>query len=200
MKPLSRTLIQLNLATRKHHAMADGLWLGLMVPSVRKSDYLRQLVTVYGFEAPLEAALRYTPGLNALVDLRAHGRTGLLVQDLMRLGVGPGRIAGLAQRFTTFSSSAEALGWMYVVERATLLHGGARRFLTARLPELTTASSYLSAYDGVTGDRWSDLGGALDAVAATPAGKRQLLRAADQGYEALAEWFCVRPAVESVGA
>jgi len=200
MKPLSRTLIQLNLATRERHPTADGLWLELMVPGVRKSDYIRQLIMVYGFEAPLEAALRYTPGLNALVDLRAHSRAGLLVQDLMRLGIGPSRIAGLAQRFTTFSSPAEALGWMYVVERATLLHGSVRRFLNARLMELSSASSYLSAYDGVTGDRWSDLGGALDAVAATPAGKRQLLRAADLGYEALAQWFCVRPTIESVGA
>lgn len=180
--------------------MADGLWLSLMVPGVRRSNYIRQLVMVYGFEAPLEAALRYTPGLNALVDLRAHARTGLLVQDLMRLGIGPSRIAGLSQRFTTFASPAEALGWMYVVERATLIHGGARRFLTAHMPELSSASSYLSAYDGVTGDRWSDLGGALDAVAATPAGKRLLLRAADQGYEALAQWFCMRPTIESVGA
>lgn len=179
--------------------MADAQWLGLMVPSVRKPDYTRQLIAVYGFEAPLEAALRYTPGLNSLVDLRAHARTGLLVQDLMRLGVGPGRIAGLPQRFTMFSSPAEALGWMYVIERATLLHGSARRFLTSHLSELVSASSYLAAYDGVTGDRWSDLGGALDAVAATPAGKRQLLRAADQGYEALAQWFCFRPAIESVG-
>jgi hypothetical protein len=119
MQRLSRMLIQLNLATRDHHVAADAPWLELLVPTVTKRQYIDHLIRVYGFEAPLEAALHYTPGLSALVDLRSRVRSGLIVQDLMRLGMSPGRIAGLGQRFVTFSSTIEALGWMYVAERAT---------------------------------------------------------------------------------
>src|SRR5262249_15136301 len=168
MQRLSQTLIQLNLATREHHVAADAPWLELLVPTVTKRQYIEHLIKVYGFEAPLEAALHYTPGLSALVDLRSRVRSGLIVQDLMRLGMGPGRTAALGQRFVTFSSTIEALAWMYVAERAPLLHGAIRRYLTLRIPELACASNYLSAYDGVAGDRWSDLGNALEIISHVP--------------------------------
>src|SRR5262249_47761044 len=137
----------------------------------------------------LEAAFHYTPGLNALVDLRPRVRSGLIVQDLMRLGLRAGRIATLAPRFMTFSSTIEALGWVYVAERATLLHGAVRRYLTLHVPDLDGATSYLSAYDGVAGDRWSNLGHALETVAHAPPAKDQLVRAANQGFLAFCEWF-----------
>jgi len=200
MQRLSRTLIQLNLATREQHLAADAAWLDLMVPIVRKHDYVQHLVQVYGFEAPLEAALRYTPGLSALVDLRPRLRAGLIVQDLMRLGLTPGRIAALPQRFTTFSAPAEALGWMYVAERTTLLHGSLRRYLSLHIPEVAAASSYLSVYDGVVGQRWSDLGEALDAVAYLPSVKHRLVRAAIHAFEALRGWFQDSTTQLSVGA
>jgi heme oxygenase len=199
MQQLSRTLIQLNLATREHHVAADAPWLELLVPTVTRRQYIEHLITVYGLEAPLEAALRYTPGLSTLVDLRSRLRSGLIVQDLMRLGLGAGRIAALGQRFVTFSSEIEALGWMYVAERATLLHGAVRRYLTLRIPDIGIATSYLSAYDGVAGDRWSDLGNALQTVARTPSVQHQLARAANQGFLAFCEWFDGGTALLSVG-
>jgi len=199
MEQLSRTIIQLNLATREHHVAADAPWLELLVPAVTRRQYIEHLIKVYGFEAPLEAALRYTPGLSALVDLRSRLRSGLIVQDLMRLGLGAGRIAALRQRFVTFSSTVEALGWMYVAERATLLHGAVRRYLTLRVPELGHATSYLSAYDGVAGDRWSDLGNALQTVARAPSAQSQLVRAANQGFLAFCEWFDGGTVLRSVG-
>ena len=199
MQPFSRTLIQLNLATQEHHVAADAPSLELMVPTVTRRQYVEHLIKVYGFEAPLEAALHYTPGLSALVDLRSRVRSGLIVQDLMRLGMGAGRIAALGQRFITFSSTIEALGWMYVAERATLLHGAVRRYLTLRVPELGGATSYLSAYDGVAGDRWSELGNALESVTHAPPAKPQLIRAANQGFLAFCEWFDGGTALLSVG-
>ena len=199
MQRLSRTLIHLNVVTREHHAAADVPWLRLMVPTVGRHAYLSHLIKVYGFEAPLEAAFRYTPGLSALVDLRVRTRAGLVVQDLMRLGLSPARIAQLEQRFVTFSSAAEALGWMYVAERSTLLHGAVRRYLAQHVPEVADATRYLSAYDGVAGARWADLGDALDATAQIPSVKRQLIRAAHQGFPALCEWHQDGVALRSVG-
>ncbi len=189
MQRLSRTVIQLNMATQSHHVEADTPWLNLMVPDVSAHRYRMHLLRVYGFEAPLEAAFRYTPGLSAVVDLRSRMRSGLLAQDLMRLGMSASRLADVPQRFTTFSGPAEALGWMYVIERATLLHGGIRRYLLQHLPGAEDATSYLAAYDGAAGMRWSELGSAFDAVAPSPTVVRQLLRAANAGFRAVCDWF-----------
>ncbi|HZJ65141.1 MAG TPA: biliverdin-producing heme oxygenase [Kofleriaceae bacterium] len=186
---LSRTLLQLNIATRRHHDAADAPWLDLMVPSVDAHDYVEHLVKIYGFEAPLESALRYTPGLSTLIDLRSRTRTGLLAQDLMRLGMSASQIAKLPQRFIAFSDAVDALGWMYVVERSALRHGGVLRYLLERLPEIHHASSYLAAYDAATGNRWSELGTALDSVGDSASVVHQLARAANQGFQALRDWF-----------
>jgi len=199
MQRLSRTLIQLNLATREFHTRADSGWLDLRAPAVGKQRYIDQLIKVYGFEAPLEAALRYTPGVTALVDLRPRMRTGLIVQDLMRLGMTPGRIAALPQRFLSFATAAEALGWMYVAERATLIHGSIRRYLTVRIPDAARASAYLSAYDGVAAQRWSDFGTALETIAQEAAVRRELLRAAMDGFAALCAWLTTGENYSAVG-
>jgi heme oxygenase len=192
---LSRTLIRLNIATRAHHAAADEPWLDLMVPTVEKDAYTAHLIEVYGFEAPLEAAFRYTPGLTSLIDLRARMRTGLLAQDLLRLGMTASQIAQLPQRFATFASAGEALGWMYVIERSTLLHGSVRRYLMTRLPDLACATSYLSAYDGSASARWAELGDAFDALAQTPTMTQACVRAAHQAFRAQREWFQNRDAM-----
>lgn len=186
---LSRTLLQLNIATRKHHDAADAPWFSLMVPSVDPAQYVDHLVRIYGFEAPLESALRYTPGLNALIDLRARTRTGLLAQDLMRLGMSASQIARLPQRFIAFSDACDALGWMYVVERSALRHGGVLRYLVEHIPEINRATSYLAAYDAATGNRWSELGAALDNVGESTEAVHQIARAANQGFQALGDWF-----------
>lgn len=186
---LSRTLLQLNIATRKQHDAADAPWLDLMVPSVDQRRYIEHLIRIYGFEAPLDSALRYTPGLCTLIDLRARTRTGLLAQDLMRLGMSASQIANLPQRFVAFSDICDALGWMYVVERSALRHGGVLRYLMEHIPEINRASSYLAAYDAATGNRWSELGSALDQVGQSVAAIHQITRAANQGFQALRDWF-----------
>jgi heme oxygenase len=186
---MSRTLLQLNIATRKHHDAADAPWLDLMVPSVDQRHYIEHLIRIYGFEAPLDSALRYTPGLTTMIDLRSRTRTGLLAQDLMRLGMSASQIARLSQRFIAFGDTCEALGWMYVVERSALRHGGVLRYLVEHIPEINRASSYLAAYDAATGNRWSELGAALDAVGQSVAAVHQIARAANQGFQALRDWF-----------
>ena len=200
MQRLSRTVIQLNMATRAHHVEADTPWLDLLVPTVGRHRYLSHLLKVYGFEAPLEAAFRYTPGVGALVDLRARMRSGLIAQDLIRLGVSAARLADLPQRFITFAGPAEALGWMYVIERATLLHGGVRRYLTQHIPGAGEATSYLAAYEGSVGQRWSELGSAFDAISPSPTVTRQIVSAAHAGFRALCEWFRADQAPQLAGA
>jgi heme oxygenase len=90
-------LTRLNLETRAQHPEADALWVGLLTPELTLDQYSATLVAAYGFEAPVEAALALTPGVNQALPLRPRARTGLLVQDLLTLGFSPAAVARLPQ-------------------------------------------------------------------------------------------------------
>lgn len=181
-------LARLDQETRDQHAEVDVYWLDLMASGVTREQYRSLLVRLYGFEAPLESALAYTPHL-VVADRRERTLSGLLAQDLLALGLSPSKIARLPQcSLAPFRDPAEALGWMYVVERATLLHDAVRRYLEGRLPA-TAAFGYLSAYEGVAGSRWHELGRVIDEVARLPTAPEHILSATRRAFACQREWF-----------
>src|SRR5262245_47729258 len=95
LQPLSM-LNRLDMETSAYHAEVDAYWLDLLSADVTRDQYRRQLVRVYGFEAPLESSLAYTPHL-VIADRRERQRSGLIAQDLLALGVTPSMITALAQ-------------------------------------------------------------------------------------------------------
>lgn len=139
--------MRINMETRVHHSEADAPWLDLIAREPTRFRYTAHLVATYGFEAPIEASLALTPRLVDIVHLRQRSRTGAIVQDLLALGLTPSKIARLPQcsQIEPFLDPAEALGWLYVVERATLLHDTLLRNLHERMPDISTWH-YLSAY------------------------------------------------------
>lgn len=186
----SHMLTRLNLETRSLHPDADALWVELLSIEPSAEDYGRSLVAAYGFEAPVEAALALTRGVGAVVSLRARSRSGMIVQDLLTLGFTPSRIARLPQcsQIVQFRDVPEALGWMYVCERATLLHETVKRHLRAALRSMH-AWTYLSAYDGQTGLRWQELGQALDQIAVTQDIEDQIIAAARDAFAMQRHWL-----------
>lgn len=171
MKPVvvekaAAALLRLDLETQSHHATADQAWLSLVGHDLTKWQYLRRLVAVYGFEAPLESALAYTPSLPLLIDLRRRQRAGYIAQDLLALGLSASEIAELPQcvPMAPFGGVLEALGWLYVSERGTLLHDRIRTRVLEAMPDLVHATSYLSAYEGMVRARWQELGSVIDRV------------------------------------
>ena len=183
-------LARLNAVTHPHHASADASWLALLRTDVGRMDYMRQLVVTYGFEAPLESALSYTRGLAGLLNLRARSRCGLLVQDLLALGHTPADVTGLPQCFsiTAFEDIAEALGWLYVVERASLHHEPIRRNVTLRGPAARNATSYLTACGSIAGARWQAFGRALDTHATSDTIAERIVAATEHAYRRLYDW------------
>lgn len=180
----------LDMETRDHHADVDRYWLDLMASGVTREQYRAHLVRVYGFEAPLESALAYTPHL-VIADRRERTRSGLIAQDLLALGTTPHRIAALPQcpNIGPFSDPPEALGWKYVIERPTQLHSAIKRNVVSRLADIAHACSYLSAHDGIAAARWQQFGLLLDDVAKRPDGKERLIGAAKQAFTAMTGWF-----------
>jgi heme oxygenase len=190
MDSAATTLLRLNLETQSHHAAADQLWAPLLAPTITKWQYVARLALVYGFEAPLEAALAYTPNLRLAIDLRSRIRAGLVAQDLITLGLSPSEVAGLPQCFpmAPFGSPIEALGWLYVSERTTLQHDAVMKNVVGRLPETAKATAYLSVYDGIVGLRWQELGATFDRFVRTDRAMDDLIAGARAGFRCLATW------------
>lgn len=192
MRQLSKTLVRLNVDTRAYHAEADGPWLGLVVANhaPTRVHYIEHLVTCYGFDAPLEAALQYTPHLCGFIDLHPRFRAGFIAEDLLNLGVPPADIAGIEQAMIApFASVAEALGWLYVHQRSTLLHESVRTELLERMPELSFATTYLRRNAGRIGLLWEELGEAMDRVARTEHIEDRIVAAALEASRAAIHWY-----------
>ena len=184
----SAMLARLDAATRDHHAEVDAYWLDLMAQGVTEDQYSSQLVRLYGFEAPLESALAYTPGFS-VADRRDLTRSGLIVQDLIALGMKAAAASRLPQsNIAPFANAQEALGWWYVSERQSQLYNSIKRHVIARIPRLANACSFLGSYDGVAAARWQHLGSVLDAHA-WKHGDDAILTAASAAFAHTLQWF-----------
>ena len=187
MRQLANVLVHLNVETCAHHGVVDAFWLA---PMTSQADYMQRLVRAYGFEAPLEAAIAYTPNLGDVLDLAPRFRAGLIAQDLMTLGLEPWQVSAIPQHMVApFATAGEAIGWLYVHQRATLAHDAARREVLSRLPRLAPATSYLGAYAGTAGVHWDDFGMSLDRVAATVEAPQRIVSAAQEALRAAMKWF-----------
>jgi heme oxygenase len=183
--------MRLNMATRHWHADVDDPWLDLLRPHVTRADYLAQLVRAYGFVAPFESACKYTPNLSRVLDFRQLTRAGLIAQDLLALGLTPSQVATIPQchDIITFAHVPEALGWLYVVERSTLLQDGIRSHLIESLPDVGHACAFLSIHDGRVNDHWETFGRILDRAGAKPEHANQIHAAAHAGFDTAKHWF-----------
>ncbi len=154
-----------------------------------RETYKSQLTCTYGFEAPIESALAYTPNL-LVPDRRERTRSGLIAQDLLALGVPPAAVTALPQcDVQQFKDPVEALGWKYVVERPTQLHSAIKRNLLGRMSEAANACSYLSACEGVAAARWRQLGMLLDEVANKHNAGDKIVEAARTAFACMAAWY-----------
>ena len=183
---------RLNQETAPYHTDTDADLDPLFRPDTSASTYMLYLMRVYGFEAPLESSLSMTPGLELLIDVRARARSGAIAKDLLHLGLRPNQLAELPLCLTVpqFRGAAEALGWMFVVERACLTHSVIKNHLATRMPaEIEKASEYLSSYAGIVGTRWRELGQTLDRVAHHPAIADRIVHAAGDAFRCQRRWI-----------
>ncbi len=186
----SLVLARLDRETRQRQASADNDRLLLMTSSATPELYRNFLVRVFGFEAAVETMLHMTPGLDDVVDLRSRAHVRLLKSDLAALAVTSVAHLPRCRSVVPFACHADALGWMYVVERNVLLHGVLRRHLASRLPEqLASAGAYLTGNERALGARLRELGEALDAIARAPGMADRVVAAAHAAFRSQRHWF-----------
>ncbi|MBA3394346.1 MAG: biliverdin-producing heme oxygenase [Deltaproteobacteria bacterium] len=184
-------LVRIALETRHHHTQADEDRLTLM-DACSPAEYRAFLARTYGFESVVEAAMVGIPGpVGALVASRA--KTALLRQDLEALGVKPAELDQLPRCTTVkvIATPSQALGYLFVLERHTLLAGLIRRQLARRLPaEIKAASRYLAAYGGSPGLHLRQLGDALGAQARIAANApSRIVTAANEVFRSQRQWY-----------
>lgn len=88
-----------------------------------------------------------------------------------------------------FRDVGEALGWLYVIERSTLLQSGLKRHLVEKLPDAARAFAYLSAYEGHVNDHWLAFGHMLDRAAAELDIEASILIAAEEAFAHTKQWL-----------
>ena len=138
-------LARLGSLTASYHSTADSQRLAVLdVGSV--AQYRAFLERIYGFESAVELCASAIP-LVADAASGARARIGRLHQDLLALGLTESWIANLPHAFVAGGTASEALGYLFVVERHTLLAGLIRRTLAPRLRDaFPHARAYFDAH------------------------------------------------------
>lgn len=173
--------------TRTWHTRADAAVEELLT-DVTMTSYRRLLATTLGFEAPLEAALAYTPSISGLFEV--HHRSGYLVHDLLSLGMRPLEISLLPQAtIMPFNDAPSAAGWLYVYERFRLQHPALSTRIKSALPEARSATQYLCSDDIQVTKNWNAFVGTLEALADERNARIPIRDAAVEAFEAQLAWI-----------
>jgi heme oxygenase len=172
--------------TQDRHAAADGDRLAIMErPTIER--YRAYLGQIYCFEAPIEAALLATDGADRRI-LRTHLKSHRLLADLDALGF-PTREARPVE-VTPFETPVDALAWLWVLHRNTLLHGLIHRYVAGKLPEtVTVAGAYLSSFEGQAGALMRELGDTLDHAIRRASLAERVVRAAKDAFRMQRQWY-----------
>jgi heme oxygenase len=191
----SWTLGHLAQQTQQHHAAADGDRLSILdTPTV--GPYRRYLAQIYCFEAPIERACIATDGIpNGL--LRTHLKTARLAADLDALGFD--MYDAVPREPPRFEDRLDALAWLWVLHRNTLLHGLVYRSLRDTLgAQVIAGGSYLCAFESRAGALMRELGEVLDAAANRVSAAERIVASAKNAFRVQRQWYsCERLATRA---
>lgn len=181
-------LLRLALETAPHQHAADDDRLAVM-EAKSLDDYRTWLTAVYGFELKVEQAIARVVELDTAM-LRERLKMGRLREDLASLGLSPTQISRLPTASNvTLASGPQALGWMFVLERQSLMNGVIMRHLLHELGDsVRNASRYLSAYGEHPGLKFRELGALLNASAKRHSASG-IIAAAHDAFRAQRQWY-----------
>lgn len=183
---LRPVLRELKHGTADLHEEAER-YVRILDGDARIDDYVRYLSAMYGYHAPIEAALLASAPL-AAVYFDAPGRcvkAHWMRADLAALGH-PGEPAW-CRDVPAPSTLARALGIAYVLEGSTL--GG--RFILSKLPPALAAlpARYLEGYGPDTGMRWRAFGDIVTRALRSPLDEASAVHAARETFSLLISWL-----------
>lgn len=181
-------LARLGSLTATYHPTADAQRLAVL-DVAGAAQYRAFLERIYGFESAVELCASSLPVV-ADAASGARARIGRLHQDLLALGLTEVYIASLPQALVVGHTAAEALGYLFVTERHTLLAGLIRRSLQPRLHDtFPHARAYFDAHtDG--GKHLREFGEAVTgSLTRKEARPDAILAAARRAFDSQQQWY-----------
>jgi heme oxygenase len=115
----------------------------------------------------------------------------LIEDDLQTLGMKQVEIQSIPQCMWIpwFDAPWSALGWAYVVERATLEHPGLFRHVATVLPgEAAFSATYLKTYASSTHEMWQSFAQGLELASAIPQHLDLIVDGAQAAYRSFRRW------------
>ncbi|ADV68775.1 biliverdin-producing heme oxygenase [Deinococcus maricopensis] len=180
----------LKARTQAQHDRVEAL-IPLMADPLPPGQYAWTLARLYGLYVPLDAALLRVR-LPDSFEYGARRKLDALHADLTALGVPPGTLP-LAPA-PAWSSTAHALGALYVLEGATLGGQLISRHLGRQLGlSAARGAAFFASYGPDLGRMWRAFGAALEAHVAAHGGHEDVVRGAEQTFGAFEAWLSAPP-------
>ena len=172
---------------RLHHLPAFA---ALAAGTLDRDGYVALLGRLYGFHAPIEAALATAlGGERGALAPAGWRRADLLRADLRHLGAGDGGPLPMLAP-PALPSRAAAIGWLYVVEGSTLGGRVLARALDRLLPEGSAdGRRFLGAGQAPDHPRWAAIGVEIDRCGASPPELDRMIAAAHECFARFDLWF-----------
>ena len=155
----------------------------VLEPTVEEAeDYVRHMCDLYGFIATIAPPL----GASDFASARIHERAAAIVEELLAWGMAEENVAELARTANGYGpnvvwTEAEALGWLFVVERALLQAARVR----CALGDIAGVQDDEPPSER---DAWLELGRHMTSVITSPREMQMLEAAALEGFNALEDW------------
>ena len=183
-------LVRIGLETRQHHADADADRLAIMEVA-DENEYRDLLARIYGFEAAIENEVEQLPAQDRLI-LNTHSKQDRLHADLLGLGMTDLQVLQLKRCPVRIRGGMHAHGWMFVVERLSLLAGLVSRHLKNVMPDvMQRAGSYFTLTAERAGARFRNFGDALGEQAKRygALAPSTIVSAANEAFRAQRLWY-----------
>lgn len=195
-------LQRLKANTREEHDLIEEtrIMRALFADGFGREHYRMVLTALFGFYAPLEAALKRMPP--AGIALAPRLKLDKLARDLTDLGCTGKNLKKLPQcrRLPEMPDPVGALGVLYVMEGAGM--GGAviLKHLTGVLDGRTLrATRFYEGYGRQTAARWRSLQDAIiEATGRDPAAERRMTASAIATFRSMRLWLDAHPVAEAV--
>lgn len=181
-------LMRLARETRAHHAPADADRLALMDVS-SEPEYRARLARIYGFEIVVERAVAAVLAPN---QVGCRAKLARLRDDLVALGMNREDIDAIPVcTLNPVRTPAHAFGFLFVVERNTLVAGLIARYLASQMPEIEcTASGYLKESSRNAGARLRAFGDVLGSyIRREPGAPSAVIAAARSAFRLQHRWY-----------
>jgi heme oxygenase (biliverdin-IX-beta and delta-forming) len=177
--------------TGKNHQKLEEnpLSKSILEPSVSLSDYQKYLSAMYGVTVACEQQV--FPALTQLLpDLADRHKADLVVADLKATGFSEADIQKIPVYHFIFSSVAEAMGIMYVLEGSTLGGRVLYKHVNQALgltPE--TGAAYFWGYGQQTGALWKSFMSALSDFAVGHNEREAIIESAKKTFSLIDHWL-----------